>query len=103
MPVSRTLRRLMHVREMEEEQNRLALESAVGELHALEHALDDVRDRAHRGRLFLNASAGGSQVSDRTAALVEVQGSARAASTLNMRIGAAESVVVRIRQAFFDK
>jgi len=103
MPISSTLRRLLHVREMEEEQQRLALESAVGELHALEHALGDVRTREHRGRLFLNESAGCGEVSDRTAALVEVQSAVRAVSMLRMRIMAAESVVVRIRQAFFDK
>jgi hypothetical protein len=103
MAVSSALRRLLHVREMEEEQQRLALESALGELHSIEHALAGFRAREHRGRLLLNESAGGLQVSDRTAAIVEVQSAGRAATTLTIRIVAAEGVVVRIRQAFFDK
>jgi hypothetical protein len=39
MAVSRALRRLLRIRELEEEQCRLALESTLGELNRLESAL----------------------------------------------------------------
>jgi hypothetical protein len=39
MAVSRALRRLLRIRDLEEEQSRLALESAIGDLNRLESTL----------------------------------------------------------------
>ena len=39
MAISRALRRLLRIRNLEEEQSRLAVESALVELRRLEHAL----------------------------------------------------------------
>jgi len=102
MPVSNPLRRLLHVRKMEEEQRRLDLEAALGELHALEHGLAAARAREHRARRLLNESAGG-EIADRAAALLEGRAAARIAAVLRPRIAAAESAVGRTRQAFLDK
>ena len=103
MPVSRALRRLLHVRAMEEEQQRLALESALGELHALEDALSAARARDRAGRALLNLSFQASEPIDRTAAQVEVQSAVRRAAFLKPRIAAAETAASRARQAFLDK
>jgi len=48
MAVSRALRRLLRIRELEEEQNRLALESALGELNRLEYALEATIERGRQ-------------------------------------------------------
>jgi len=55
--VSRALRRLLRIREIEEEQCKLALESALGELHRLEHALTATSALDRRGRRLVEASA----------------------------------------------
>ncbi len=57
MAVSRALRRLLRIRELEEEQSRLALESALGELNRLKHALTATAERDRRGRRLVEASA----------------------------------------------
>jgi hypothetical protein len=57
MAVSRALRRLLRIRELEEEQGRLALESALGELHRLENALMATFERKHRGRSLVLSTA----------------------------------------------
>jgi len=103
MPVSFALRRLLHVRDIEEEQQRLALESALGELHALENALAAAHAREHAGRTLLALSVCGGEVADRTAALVEGQAAARCAAALTPRTAAAENRVLSARQAFLDK
>ena len=56
MAASRALRRLLRIRELQEEQSRLALESALGELHRLEHALASTFVRERRGRSLVQAS-----------------------------------------------
>jgi hypothetical protein len=103
MPVSSALRRLLHVRDIEEEQQRLALESALGELHALERAIAAAHAREHAGRKLLALSVCEGGVADRTAALVEGQSAARCAAALPPRIAAAENSVLRVRQAYLDK
>ena len=52
MAVPRALRRLLHIRSLEEEQRWLALESAIGELKRLERALAATAERDRRGRRF---------------------------------------------------
>jgi hypothetical protein len=44
MPVSRALRNLLKVRNLEVEQHKAALESALNELHVLENALDTAQE-----------------------------------------------------------
>lgn len=103
MPVSNALRRLLHVRDIEEEQQRLALESALGELRALEHALAAAHAREHRGRRLLALSVSEGEVADRTAALVEGQSAARCATALTPRIAVVANNVLRARQVYLDK
>lgn len=61
MPVSHALRNLLKVRNLEVDQQRAALESALNELHALERALDVARARRLEARcaLFHNCEMDG--------------------------------------------
>jgi len=57
MAVSRALRRLLRIRDLQEEQSRLVLESALGELHRLENAMTATFVRDRQGRSLVQASA----------------------------------------------
>jgi hypothetical protein len=103
MPVSAALRRLLRVRTLEEEQQRLALESIHSELHALEHALVLARETERRGRSRLRSSSPASDPADRIAALVESSSGARRAAALRPRIASTEQETARIRQQYFEK
>ncbi len=103
MAVSRALRRLLRVLNIEEEQARLALESAVGDLGQLERALTATRARARSGRRLVNVSAQTGDLPDRLAGLEETSAAKRFAEVLTPRIADAESQVDSLRQAFLAK
>jgi hypothetical protein len=97
------MRRLLHVRDVEEEQYRMALETALGAFHALEHARAVAIMRQHAGREFLSASALTGEITDRTAALVEVKFAVRCVTVLAARLADAENNVMHAREAYIDK
>ncbi|MGA3263213.1 MAG: hypothetical protein ABSC47_04120 [Terracidiphilus sp.] len=103
MAVSRALRRLLRIRDLEEEQGRLALESALGELRHLENALAATVDRARRGRQLVGASAYSGELPDRLAGLEETRAAGRHATALRPRIADAELDVVALRQEFLAR
>ena|ERR1019366_425189 len=103
MAVSRTLRRLLRVRELEEEQCHLALESAQGGLARLERALAGTVERARGGRRLVEASARTGELADRFAGLEETIGAERLAQVLAPRIEAAEEEVIFLREEFLAK
>jgi hypothetical protein len=103
MAVSRALRRLLHIRDLEEEQNRLGLESALGELRSLERALVAAADRERLGRRLVNASAHSGVLPDRLAGIEETRAADRHAAALEPRIEAMEGCVTALRQAFLLK
>jgi flagellar export protein FliJ len=103
MAVSRALRRLLRIRELEEEQNRLALESAIGELNRLEHALATTIEREHRGRSLVLDSAQTGQVMDRIAGFEETRSATLHAEALVPRIEAKQEDIVARRQEFLTK
>jgi predicted GIY-YIG superfamily endonuclease len=103
MAVSRALRRLLRIRELEEEQNRLALESAVGELNRLEHALTASVERQRRGRSLVQSSAQTGQVMDRIAGFEETRSAKLHAVALELRIEAKEEDVTARREEFLMK
>lgn len=100
MPVPRALRRLLHVRELEEEQSRLALESALGELNRLQSALTVATERGRRGRQLVSASAQSGELPDRLAGLEESRSAVRLAKILAARVESAESEVAELRRDF---
>jgi restriction endonuclease Mrr len=103
MAVSRVLRRLLRVLTLEEEQSRLSLESALGWLRQLEHALTATADKDRRGRGLVVASAQTGELSDRLAGLEETHSAKRRIVVLASRIAQAEAEVDRQRQAFLAK
>jgi flagellar biosynthesis chaperone FliJ len=103
MAASRALRRLLRIRDIEEEQSRLALESALSQLNRLEHALAATAERDRRGRRLVDASARTGELPDRLAGLEETRAAGRHAAALAPRIGDAELGVAARRREFLLK
>jgi hypothetical protein len=103
MAVSRALRRLLRIRDLEEEQSRLALESALGELRDLEQALVATADRDRRGWGLVKASAHSGVLPDRLAGLEETRAASRHAAVLEPRVETTKGQVTALREAFLLK
>jgi len=103
MAVSRALRRLLRVLNIEEDQSRLALEAALSDLRQLEHALASTAERARAGRRMVQASARSGELPDRLAGLEETSAAIRRATALAARIEQAEREVEELRLAFLAK
>jgi len=101
--VSRTMRRLLSIREMEEEQRRLALESAMGEFHRLEDAMKRTLAGERRGRGLVAGSAWTGQLTDRLAGVEESRAAVRQSVALKPAIKAKEEEVGALRQQFHAK
>jgi hypothetical protein len=103
VPVSRTLRRLLHIRDLEEEQRRLALEAALDNLERLERGLAGAAEQARRGRRLIESSAYSGELRDRLAGLAESDAAIRNTTALTPRIAAGGAEVAAVRQRFLDK
>jgi flagellar export protein FliJ len=103
MAVSRALRRLLHVRKIEEDQCQQALESAVGEFKRLQRSLAATVDQARSGRHLVISSANSGELPDRLAGIEETRAAERRAVALAPRIAEAETEVETLRQAFLAK
>jgi hypothetical protein len=103
MAPSRSLRRLLRIRDLEEEQSRLALESALGELNRLENALKATVELERRGRRLIEASARTGELPDRLAGLEEAHTADRLFAVLGPRIEAKEEEIMARRAEFFSK
>ncbi|MGA2168053.1 MAG: hypothetical protein ABSG62_07550 [Terracidiphilus sp.] len=103
MAASRALRQLLRIRDIEEEQSRLALESALSQLNRLEHALAATAERDRRGRRLVDASARTGELPDRLAGLEETRAAGRHAAALAPRIADAELGVAARRREFLLK
>jgi hypothetical protein len=103
MAVSRALRRLLRIRDLEEEQSRLALEASLGSLHTLQNALEATAERDRRGRYLVQAGALSGEIRDRTAGLEETRAAERFAKVLGPRITDAEQDVVSLRQDYLER
>jgi flagellar export protein FliJ len=103
MAVSQALRRLMQVRELEEELSQAALKSAMGDLRRMELALAAAEQRERNGRRQVTASATTGELVDRIAGLEETRAALRHGAALKPRIAEAEIEVARRRQVFLAK
>lgn len=103
MPVSRALRQLLRIRELEEEQSRLALELAVSELRRLEQALDASAQWDRRGRGLIDASARSGALTDRLSGLEESRAAGRLKAALTPRIAEEEQEVAALREKFLER
>jgi flagellar biosynthesis chaperone FliJ len=100
MAVSRALRRLLRIRDLEEEQCRLALESAIGDLSRLRHAQEASVERGRRGRRLVESSAHSGELTDRLAGLEETRAAGRSAVAIAPRVADAEQDVANLREEY---
>ena len=103
MAVSRTMRRLLRVREIAEELSQAALESATSDLRRLESALAAARERERAGRRQVTASAATGELVDRIAGLEETRAARRHAAALTPRIAETELAVTLRRGEFLAR
>jgi hypothetical protein len=103
MPVSKSLQRLLRIRDLQEEQLRLALESAVVELRELEAAQNAAGARERQGRQLIGASVEAGQPVDRQAGLEQAAAARRQARCLALRVVNAEKETMRLRQILLEK
>ena len=103
MAVSRALRRLLRIRDLEEEQSRLALEASLGDLRTLQHALEGTTERDRGGRRLVQVGALSGEIRDRCAGLEETRAAERFALVLGPRIADAEQDVINLREDYLDK
>jgi hypothetical protein len=103
MGVSRAMRRMLNVLESQEEQCRVALESALGDQRRWETALAAAKERNSRGRRLVTASAGTGELVDRVAGVEEVRAARRQAAAVMPKIAEAEQIVAMRRREFLAK
>lgn len=103
MAVSRALRRLLHIRGLEEEQGRLALESALGERSRIKEVLAAAAERDRGGRRLVETGIRTGQLVDRVAGLEEGRVASLQAAALAPRLEAMEGQVALARQAFLER
>ena len=103
MAVSKALRRLLQTRGLEEEQRRLALESAVSRLHGLMRARDAAGVRERDGRALAGSAVVSGDLADRQAGHVEAEAARKIRRMLAPRIEATAMETARLRQDFLDK
>jgi flagellar biosynthesis chaperone FliJ len=97
------LRRLLRIRDLEEEQSQIALGSALGELKDLRIARSASLERARQGRELIADSARLGRNDDRYAGLIEGQAAETRRSRLEQRIVASEERTSLLRQEVLEK
>lgn len=103
MTVSRSMRRLLRVLQLEEEQRREALKNALGESRRLQKSQEQAIERERRGRRLVVTSAENGEITDRLAGLEETRAGARRSAALKPLIAAAQAQVEARRQEFLAK
>jgi hypothetical protein len=103
MAVSLALRRLLNIRNIEEEHSRQALDAKLGELNRLHQAQQIAVERDRRGRRLVQISAHTGELSDRLAGLEETRAAGQCSATLAPKVAGAERDVAALRQEFISK
>jgi hypothetical protein len=103
VPVSNALKRLLRIRELEQEQHRITLESALGELRLLEKALDRASARERDGRSRFSACVQARELTERHSAQVETTIGSHHTHALEPHIARAEAEAARRRREFLLK
>ena len=103
MAVSRALRRLLRIRNIEEEQCRQALDLAVADLARLQQALHEAAERSSGGRRLVQASASSGELADRLAGLQETRAADRRTVALIPWIVDAAQDVAALREDYLSK
>lgn len=100
MAISRALRRLFHIRELEEELGKAALTAARAELTRLEDALHSTARRGQSGRELVAASARSGDPVDRSAGLEEARIALHLIDALSKEIANVEAKVNDLQSAY---
>jgi hypothetical protein len=103
MAVSRAMRRLLRILNLEEEQRQSTLQSALGELKRLERALEAAAVSDRSGRRLVAASAQSGELADRLAGLAEAAAAKRKAAALAPWIKSSEQEVAALRDLYLAK
>jgi len=103
MGVSWALLRLLRIRELEEEQSRVALESALGEVARLEQALAGAAERDRQGRILVTRSAKDGELPDRLAGIEESHAARRRSLLLVPLLESAEKAAASMREDLLRK
>lgn len=103
MAASRALRRLLHIRHLQEEQSRAELESALGELRRLEAAFRASVLREREGRAQIARTAASVEPADRAAALEEAGSASLHAATVQPQVAGAREEVNDLRAEFLGR
>lgn len=103
MAVSKSLERLLHIRDLQEEQHRLALESAAAQLRELESARHAAGETERAGRALVGASVETGVLADRQGGLVQAAVAGRHAELLAQHIARAEVEMKRRHESFLEK
>jgi hypothetical protein len=101
--VSRALRKLLRIRNLEEEQSRIALEAAIADLRRLEEAQSATAERDRRGRRLVDSSVQTGELSDRLAGLEEQHAADRFQIGLAPRVLDAEQDVANLREEYLER
>ena len=103
MATSKPLERLLHIRDIQEEQHRLALESAAARLRELEVAKDAARETERAGRALIAASVQTGELAGRMGGLVQAAAARRRGELLAHHIARTEAATQQLQQAFLEK
>lgn len=103
MAVSRSLKRLLGVLKLEEEQYEAALGEALGEVHRLERSDDEAEQRQRLGRRWISTGAAQGEALDLLAGLEETRAGERIQQFLLPLIETARENAEQCRAAFLAK
>jgi len=100
MPISPAMRRLLHIREIQEDKSRSLLKNLVRELEGLKASLVLAGIWEREGRQLVGDSARSGELSDRIAGLAQERDAIHAGALLDERVSAAELHVAEQRQIY---
>jgi len=103
MAISRALKRLLRIRDLEEEQSEIALNSAMGELRRLEQALVVTGERKRLGRAMMEQGIRQGELFERVAGIEEQELATRMVRALEPRLAAQQNEVRLRREAYMEK
>jgi flagellar export protein FliJ len=100
MPVPAAMRRLLRVRQVQEEESRAVLEKILRELNSLKAALRAASEWECKGRQIVSESMQSGELRDRLAGQVQEHTARQAKAFLAERIAAAEEQADESRQSY---
>ena len=99
----KALKRLLRIRELQEERKRCQLEAALARLDSLEKTRDAAAEMERRGRMLVGTSVLSGEIADRQAGLMQSEFASRRGRILATRIALTQKETIELRQEFMDK